>query len=137
VGKYPSWNCRQLERRLREIGCELLRTAGSHRPFRPDRLITFAWHPGDEPRGIIADIIEEPRPQIRDITSALFPLVKTSAISIQPRMNSDEHGFNFGALPGFFQGSNDENIDRGRSDGWIGPLGGTGTGRRANPNPQG
>ena len=46
VGKYPSWNCRQLERRLREIGCNLLRTAGSHRhysnPFRPDRLITFA-----------------------------------------------------------------------------------------------
>jgi predicted RNA binding protein YcfA (HicA-like mRNA interferase family) len=62
VGKYPSWNCRQLERRLREIGCELLRSAGSHRhysnPFRPDRLITFAWHPGDVPRGIIADIVE-------------------------------------------------------------------------------
>ena len=64
MGKYPSWNCRQLERRLREIGCELLRTAGSHRhysnPFRPDRLITFAWHPGDVPRGIIADIVEGP-----------------------------------------------------------------------------
>jgi predicted RNA binding protein YcfA (HicA-like mRNA interferase family) len=46
MGRYPSYNCRQLERRLREIGCELLRTAGSHRhysnPFRPDRLITFA-----------------------------------------------------------------------------------------------
>lgn len=28
-------------------------------PFRPDRLITFAWHPGDVPRGIIADIIED------------------------------------------------------------------------------
>ncbi len=26
MGKYPSWNCRQLDRRLREIGCELLRT---------------------------------------------------------------------------------------------------------------
>ena len=63
MAKYPSWNCRQLERRLREIGCELLRTAGSHRhysnPFRPDRLITFAWHPGDVPRGIIADIVED------------------------------------------------------------------------------
>lgn len=27
--------------------------------FRPDRLITFAWHPGDLPRGIIADIVED------------------------------------------------------------------------------
>ena len=58
MGRYPSYNCRQLERRLHEIGCELLRTAGSHRhfsnPFRPDRLITFAWHTGDVPRGIIA-----------------------------------------------------------------------------------
>ena len=27
--------------------------------FRPDRLITFAWHPGDVPRGIIADIVED------------------------------------------------------------------------------
>jgi predicted RNA binding protein YcfA (HicA-like mRNA interferase family) len=37
---------------------------GSHRhysnPFHLDRLITFAWHPGDVPRGIIADIIEDP-----------------------------------------------------------------------------
>jgi hypothetical protein len=24
-----------------------------------DRLITFAWHPGDVPRGIIADIVED------------------------------------------------------------------------------
>jgi predicted RNA binding protein YcfA (HicA-like mRNA interferase family) len=41
----------------------LVRTAGSHRhysnPLRPNRLITFAWHPGDVPRGIIADIIED------------------------------------------------------------------------------
>ena len=64
MGKYPSLNCRQLERRLRQIGCHLLRTSsGSHRhysnPFHPDRLITFAWHPGDVPRGIIADIIED------------------------------------------------------------------------------
>ena len=56
MGKYPSWTCRQLERRLREIGCELVRTSpGSHRhysnPFHPDRLITFAWHPGDVLRG--------------------------------------------------------------------------------------
>jgi len=27
--------------------------------FHPDRLITFAWHPGDVPRGIVADIIED------------------------------------------------------------------------------
>ena len=63
MGKYPSCNCRQLERRLREIGCEHLRNTGSHRhysnPFRPDRIITFSWHPGDVPRGIIADIIED------------------------------------------------------------------------------
>lgn len=28
-------------------------------PFRPERLITFAWHTGDVPRGIIADITED------------------------------------------------------------------------------
>jgi predicted RNA binding protein YcfA (HicA-like mRNA interferase family) len=63
VGKYPTYNCRNLERRLREIGCVLVRTSGSHRhfsnPFRPNRLITFAYHPGDVPRGIIADIVED------------------------------------------------------------------------------
>ena len=63
MGKYPSFNCRQLERRLRGIGCEHLRNTGSHRhysnPFHLDRLITFAWHSGDVPRGIIADIIED------------------------------------------------------------------------------
>jgi len=63
VGKYPTFDCRQLERRLREIGCEPLRSTGSHRhfsnPFRPDRLITFSWHPGDVPRGIIADIVDD------------------------------------------------------------------------------
>jgi len=52
-----------LERRLREIGCELVRTSGSHRhysnPHRPERLITFAYHTGDVPRGIIADIVED------------------------------------------------------------------------------
>lgn len=57
MGKYPSYNCRQLERRLREIGCELLRTSGSHRhysnPYRPDRLITFASHPGTYRAGLL------------------------------------------------------------------------------------
>jgi len=52
-----------LERRLREIGCEHLRNTGSHQhysnPFRPDRLITFSWHSGDVPSGIIADIVED------------------------------------------------------------------------------
>jgi hypothetical protein len=28
-------------------------------PFKPELLITFAWHSGDVPRGIIADIIED------------------------------------------------------------------------------
>jgi predicted RNA binding protein YcfA (HicA-like mRNA interferase family) len=51
-------------RRLPAVsGRELLRTTGSHRhysnPFRPDRLITFTWHPGDVPRGIIADIVND------------------------------------------------------------------------------
>jgi len=63
MGKYPSYNCRQLERRLLQIGCRLVRTRGSHRhysnPFRPDRLITFAAHPGNLPRGIIEDIVED------------------------------------------------------------------------------
>lgn len=63
MGRYPSYNCRKLERRLREIGCVLVRTSGSHRhysnPFRPDRLITYAYHAGDVPRGIIADIIDD------------------------------------------------------------------------------
>jgi predicted RNA binding protein YcfA (HicA-like mRNA interferase family) len=57
MGQYPPYNCRQLERRFRAIGCELVRKAGSHRhysnPFRPDRLIPFAWHPGDMPRHIL------------------------------------------------------------------------------------
>lgn len=63
MGKYPSFSCRDLERRLKQIGCVLVRTSGSHRhysnPFQPDRLITFAWHPGDVPRGIIADIVSD------------------------------------------------------------------------------
>jgi predicted RNA binding protein YcfA (HicA-like mRNA interferase family) len=52
-----------VERRLKEIGCIHLRNAGSHRhfsnPFRADTLITFSWHAGDVPRGIIADIVED------------------------------------------------------------------------------
>jgi predicted RNA binding protein YcfA (HicA-like mRNA interferase family) len=63
AGKFPSWNCRQLESRLKELGCQLIRTSGSHRhysnPFRPDRLITFAWHSGDVPRGIVADVLDD------------------------------------------------------------------------------
>jgi len=63
VARYPSYNCRELERRLKQIGCELVRTTGSHRhfsnPFREDRLITYAYHAGDVPRGIIDDIIED------------------------------------------------------------------------------
>jgi predicted RNA binding protein YcfA (HicA-like mRNA interferase family) len=53
-----------LDRRLRELGCEVVRTSsGSHRhysnPYYPERLITFAWHSGGVPRGIIADIIDD------------------------------------------------------------------------------
>ena len=63
MGRFPSYNCKQLERRLRELGCSHLRTSGSHRhysnPFRPERIITFSWHPGDVPRGIIADIVAD------------------------------------------------------------------------------
>ena len=63
MGKFPSYNCRQLDRRLKEMGCRHIRTTGSHRhysnPFRPEMLITFAWHHGDVPRGIIADIVAD------------------------------------------------------------------------------
>ncbi|HEV7798043.1 MAG TPA: type II toxin-antitoxin system HicA family toxin [Pyrinomonadaceae bacterium] len=63
MARYPSYNCRELERRLKQIGCELVRTTGSHRhfsnPFRLDRLITYAYHVGDVPRGIIDDMIED------------------------------------------------------------------------------
>jgi predicted RNA binding protein YcfA (HicA-like mRNA interferase family) len=63
MGKFPSYNCRKLDRRLRELGCKHLRTTGSHHhysnPFRPEMLITFAWHTGDVPRGIIADIVAD------------------------------------------------------------------------------
>ena len=63
MAKYPSYNCRELERRLKHIGGAIVRTTGSHRhfsnPFQPDRLITYAYHVGDVPRGIINDIIED------------------------------------------------------------------------------
>jgi predicted RNA binding protein YcfA (HicA-like mRNA interferase family) len=62
-GKYPALGSRQLDRRLRELGCVFLRQKGSHRhysnPFKPARLITYPDHGGDIPRGIIADIIED------------------------------------------------------------------------------
>ena len=63
MGKYPSWDARKVDGRLRAIGCGFLRASGSHRhysnPFRPERLITFAWHTGDVPRGIVADICSD------------------------------------------------------------------------------
>lgn len=63
MGKYPALNARQLDRRLKELGCKLLRQKGSHRhysnPFNPDRLITFPDHGGDIPRGIIDDIVDD------------------------------------------------------------------------------
>lgn len=63
MGRYPSWDARKVDLRVRELGCEVLRTSSSHRhysnPFQPDRLVTFAWHPGDVPRGIIADICDD------------------------------------------------------------------------------
>jgi predicted RNA binding protein YcfA (HicA-like mRNA interferase family) len=63
AAKYPQWDVRKLDRRLRDLGCRLVRTTGGHRhysnPFRPEQLITFSVHPGDVPRGIIADIIRD------------------------------------------------------------------------------
>jgi predicted RNA binding protein YcfA (HicA-like mRNA interferase family) len=61
--KYPILNGRKLDKRLREIGCKFLRQSGSHRhysnPFHPDKLITFPVHPGDVPKGIVEDIIDD------------------------------------------------------------------------------
>lgn len=61
--KYPALDVQKLDARLRELGCQFLRQRGGHRhytnPFHPERIITFPVHPGDIPRGIIADIIED------------------------------------------------------------------------------
>ena len=61
--RFPSWNARQLDKRLRELGCELIRQRGGHKhfsnPFKPELLITYSEHPGDIPRGIIEDIIKD------------------------------------------------------------------------------
>ena len=63
MGRHRLMEGRPLDRRLWQIGCALVRAAGSHRhypnPLRRGRLITFAWHAGDVPRGIIADSIED------------------------------------------------------------------------------
>ena len=76
MGKYPALNARQLDNRLRDLGCTLLRQRGSHRhysnPFNPERIITFPDHSGDVPKGIIADIIDDlviTREQFYDIGS--------------------------------------------------------------------
>lgn len=61
--KYPSLKGREIETRLRDLGCELIRQSGSHRhysnPFRPELLISFASHPGDVSRGVIEDIARD------------------------------------------------------------------------------
>jgi predicted RNA binding protein YcfA (HicA-like mRNA interferase family) len=58
-----------------ETGCELLRTAGSHRhysnPFRPDRLITFAWHPGGTSAGRI--LLAAPEVKVGRVTPCAPP----------------------------------------------------------------
>ncbi len=61
--KYPVWSALKLDKRLRELGCKLIRKSGSHRhysnPFQPEQLITFAEHTGDIPRGIVEEIIKD------------------------------------------------------------------------------
>ena len=62
MGKYPSFNCRQLERRLREIGCEHLRNTGSHRHYKhgaKPNVVTIPGHPGDDvPTGTLKSILK-------------------------------------------------------------------------------
>lgn len=52
----------KLDRRLRELGCELIRQSGSHKhysnPFHHERIITFPDHPGDVPRMVIEAIVK-------------------------------------------------------------------------------
>ena len=61
--KFPVWNARKLDKRLRDLGCELVRKTGGHRhysnPYHPEQLITYAEHPGDIPRGIVEEIIKD------------------------------------------------------------------------------
>jgi len=61
--RFPVWDTKKLDRRLKQLGCELIRQTGSHRhysnPFQPEQLITFPDHRGDVPRGIVDDIIKD------------------------------------------------------------------------------
>jgi predicted RNA binding protein YcfA (HicA-like mRNA interferase family) len=63
TAKYPIFNAIKLDRRLRELGCELIRKTGSHRhysnPLNNEQLITFSEHKGDVPRGIVEDVIKD------------------------------------------------------------------------------
>jgi predicted RNA binding protein YcfA (HicA-like mRNA interferase family) len=60
---YPVWDVHKLDKRLRDLGCVLIRKKGSHRhysnPFRSEQLVTFSAHSGDIPRGIIEDITKD------------------------------------------------------------------------------
>ncbi|MBM3327769.1 MAG: addiction module toxin, HicA family [Calditrichaeota bacterium] len=61
--RFPSLNGRMIDKRLRDLGCQLIRQSGGHKhysnPYRPSQLITYSDHPGDVPRGVIEDIIED------------------------------------------------------------------------------
>lgn len=63
TARFPMYDSKKLDKRLRELGCELIRQTGSHRhysnPCRPEQLITFPAHRGDIPKGIIDDIIKD------------------------------------------------------------------------------
>lgn len=63
VPRFPSLKARELDKRLRELGCELIRQTGSHKhysnPFHPEQIITFPYHRGDVPRGIVEDIVKD------------------------------------------------------------------------------
>jgi predicted RNA binding protein YcfA (HicA-like mRNA interferase family) len=77
MGKYPALNARQLDKRLKELGCKFLRQKGSHRhysnPFYPDKLITFPDHGRDIPRGIIDDIVDDLGITREQFFNAQFP----------------------------------------------------------------
>ena len=60
--RHPTWKwalTNSMPLQTHAAGQEFSGHRHSSNPFRPDRLITFAWHPGDVPRGIIADIVED------------------------------------------------------------------------------